>query len=132
MSGGRWKVHVEVKDKCGKIFKDDVYVDVKDIVTNPYIDVDIDVFDDDCTGSTAGCTEIEFEDEEDDGDDVFDFDGDVSTSCTVGTIQYKWTFMKESGTPKFIFTTEFVDNFDFLEYGVWKILLEVVDGCGQT
>jgi len=57
------------------------------VVDNPevdeYIDVDIDVYDDDCSAPGTNCEEIEFEDEEDDGDDIFDFDGDVSTSCNV-------------------------------------------------
>jgi hypothetical protein len=50
------------------------------------------VYDDNCTPPGINCPEIEFEDQEDDGDDIFDFDGDVSTSCTVGAIQYDWTF----------------------------------------
>ena len=106
--------------------------DVPDTPVDQEIDVDIDVFDDGCSGPTAGCREIEFETQEDDGDDIFDFDGDVDTTCPIGTIDYKWTFTSPSRKNTY-FTTEFVDNFDFSsEEGIWHILLEVEDGCGQT
>jgi len=79
---------VRVIDNCGNtsevystIFVDDITVDNPEV--DEYIDVDIDVYDDDCIAPGTTCTELEFEDEEDDGDDIFDFDGDVSTSCNV-------------------------------------------------
>lgn len=103
--------------------------DVPDTPVDQEIDVDIDVFDDGCSGPTVGCREIEFETQEDDGDDIFDFDGDVDTTCPIGTIDYKWTFTSPSRKNTY-FTTEFVDNFDFSsEEGIWHILLEVEDGC---
>lgn len=68
-----------MRDRCGSTATvySTIIVDPEDIPDTPVdqeIDVDIDVFDDSCTGPTAGCREIEFETDEDDGDDIFDLD----------------------------------------------------------
>jgi hypothetical protein len=73
---GKWKLDYTKKDGCGE--KQNVrYLNIQE----KFIDVDIDVFDDNCTGTNAGCRVIKFENDEDDGDDTFDFDGTVNTSC---------------------------------------------------
>jgi len=135
LSEWRWEVLMVASDWCENEFIDRVYVLVGDTPNDlPVldIDVDIDVFDDNCTAPWLTCTEIEFEDEEDDGDDVFDFDGDVSTNCSVSGITYSWRFTHRESNTFFTFESEFVDNFFFSRPWVWDIILTAQDACGQS
>ncbi len=132
LSSGEWRVYVRVIDTCGNTSEVYVTIFVPKQELDQDIDVDIDVYDDACSWPLAWCEEIEFEDEEDDGDDIFDFDGDVNTSCEVWDISYDWTFTHTPSGRVFSYSGEFIDNFDFTLKWEWIILLEVVDGCGQT
>jgi PKD repeat protein len=132
---GEWYILLEVVDWCGQTWSENlryIVVDEEDPEWDQFIDVDIDVYDDDCESPWTSCEEIEFEDEEDDGDDIFDFDWDVITSCSIWSIDYYWTFAHEITWATYNFNIEFVENFDFLHTWVWSIVLEVKDWCGQT
>jgi hypothetical protein len=108
------------------------YIAIDEQGPDEFIDVDIDVYDDNCVSPGLTCEEIEFEDEEDDGDDIFDFDGDVLTSCTLEGISYDWTFQRNGSSQEYRFTSEFIEDFAFLEPGVWTITLRARDACGQS
>jgi PKD repeat protein len=130
-----WRVYLRVIDKCwnsSEIYSTIFVWEEEDPEWDQFIDVDIDVYDDDCESPWTSCEEIEFEDEEDDGDDIFDFDWDVITSCSIWSIDYYWTFAHEITWATYNFNIEFVENFDFLHTWVWSIVLEVKDWCGQT
>ena len=130
---GEWLIYLEVRDWCGQTWSEQMtYIVVDNPEVDEYIDVDIDVYDDDCSAPGTNCEEIEFEDEEDDGDDIFDFDGDVSTSCNVWNVSYNWTFTHPASSTYYTFSSEYVNDFEFILSGLWVIVLEVQDGCGQT
>jgi hypothetical protein len=90
------------------------------------------VYDDNCVSPGNSCTEIAFEDEEADGDNIFDFSGNVSTSCDIGENSYKWSFTHPASSMYYTFSTKYVNDFEFLISGRWIIILEVQDGCGQV
>jgi len=117
-----WLIYLEVTDPEGNTGREQMTYIVEEI-TEQYIDVDIDVFDDDCTFSEReSCNPIDF-DEEDPDDDRFDFDGDVLTSCSIDGISYDWTFTNTTTWDTFNYSGEFID--DILFWRVWVATLEV-------
>jgi len=126
-----WLIYLEVTDPEGNTGSEQMTYIVEDI-SEQYIDVDIDVFDDDCIFSErANCSPIDFDEEAPDND-TFDFDGDVRTSCTIEGISYNWTFTNTTTWDIFNYSWEFIDDILFWRVGVWNILLEVQDWCGNT
>jgi hypothetical protein len=71
------------------------------------------VYDDNCVSPGNSCTEIAFEDEEADGDNIFDFSGNVSTSCDIGENSYKWTFTHIPSNTINTYDGAYIDNFNF-------------------
>ncbi|NDK10273.1 PKD domain-containing protein [Candidatus Gracilibacteria bacterium] len=129
---GLWNITLEVRDGCGNTGSEQMSYTVYPETTKNYIDADIDVFDDGCIGIDANCQEISFSSDETDGDNIFDFAGNVDTSCKVGNISYNWKFQLQGTSQVISRQGRYVDNFSFLDAGVWKISLEVRDGCGQS
>lgn len=128
-SAWEWNILLEVIDGCWQTWSEQLtYIVLQE--DQDYIDVDIDVYDDDCDIS-VWCREIEFEEQEDDNDDTFDFDDDVVTTCSIAGLTYSWNFSHENGRDTFNFDDDYIDDFNFLTPGVWTIILEVTDWCGQ-
>lgn len=130
-----WRVFLRVTDTCWN--SSEVYstIFVPDwdtpIDREDTIDVDIDIYDDDCTPS-SNCKEIDFYIPWDDDPEIIDLDGDVETSCPVGIITYRWTLTHSESGNIYNYNWEYLDDILLGFTGEWRILLEVVDGCGQT
>jgi len=152
---GEWIIRLDVVDWCGQTWDEtDTYIvperDNEDRIIN-YIDIDIDVYDDDCNliewcteiniDSSQGwridcsienlCDEIQFESWETDGDDIYDLHETVVTTCTIAGFTYDWEIRRENSNEQYRFTTAYIDNFNFLNSWVWQIFLTVTDACNQ-
>lgn len=152
----QWDIVLNVIDWCANTWSETLTYIVPEIDDDSweyadYIDVDIDVYDDDCnisfwcneidiTQETWGrincseeniCSEIEFESQETDGDDIYDFHQTIITTCSIAWFRYNWEFTRQESNERYIFTTAYVDNFNFINSGVWDIVLTVTDACWQ-
>ncbi len=129
-----WRIFLRVTDRCWN--SSQVYSEIVswDITAPPKDDTQIDVaiiiYDGWCTWLSANCEEIDFYEEWETGD-IFDFEGRVSTTCSVGNITYNWTFTSPTNNQT-LFRTWYIDNFEFLVPWEWLIVLVATDACGNT
>jgi hypothetical protein len=131
-----WTIFLEVVDGCGQTWNETLTYIVPEINEETwefenYIDIDIDVYDDDCN-LIVWCSEIEFDSQEEDGDDTYDFHETIITTCSTAWFTYNWEFTRQGSSERYTFQTAYVDNFDFANVWVWNIILTVTDACGQT
>jgi len=130
-----WNIVLDVIDGCGQTWSETLTYIVPDIDDDwnydDYIDIDIDVYDDDCN-LDEWCEEIYFDSEEENSDDIYDFHETVITTCTNAWFTYDWEFTRLWSTESYSFTTAYIDDFDFATVGVWDIILTVTDACGQV
>jgi len=63
-----------------------------------------------------------------------DYDVEVETQCElwIDETSYVWTFENETTWEVLTRTWEYIDNYEFLSSGRWKIHVEVTDNCGNT
>ncbi len=153
-----WIIILDVVDWCGQTWSETLTYIVPSIDDETweyedYIDIDIDVYDDDCNlvngcdeldisenpvddrvncDQNNICNEIEFESQETDGDDIYDFHETIITTCSTAWFTYNWEFTRRGTNERYTFQTAYVDDFDFVNIGVWDIQLTVTDACWQS
>ena len=132
-----WRIFLRIIDSCwnnSQAYSTVIVWDPEDIIqdTSPdtEIDVSITIYDWGCPWPNMGCESIDFYEEGESGD-IFDFEGNVSTTCPIWDITYNWVFTSPSNDQQ-LFATWYIDNFEFLSPWVWLIVLNATDGCWNT
>jgi len=129
-----WRIYLRVTDTCGnssEIYSTIYIPDEETSEDEDVIDVDIFVYEDECSAN-IDCDTIDFYREDPDEDDIFDFEWEVETSCQTGIISYRWIFTHWETNNIFRYNGEYIDDIFLWTPWKWNIVLNVIDGCGQT
>jgi len=124
-TAGEWRVYLTVRDRCWNTAQ--VY---STIIVEDTIDVEIDILDQSCTASDASCGFSGPVDPDEDA--IYDFKPDVVTTCNAGIDNPAWysrVFTNIDTGEQILREGDYIDNFEFLTDGTWRIYLIVKDKC---
>lgn len=125
---GEWSIELSVTDGCGNSAseKDTLIIQTNQSDEDWIFDVDIVIHDDNCSPQSIGCPKLAFENQEDDGDDTFDFT--LESIASPGELEScSWKISHSKTGQYFQFSECYIDDFTFPSSGVWEVSLTARD-----